>query len=122
MRRAATDPAHSDGGNDDEHLPRFKAAALARAEEFAVGNIVPLYEQCYERAGQLAQPEDLIDIAEVVTAYFTRIPDDSPKENVNDSKSPTCPDCRTSTGAAIVASRDIGRAVNLAGTAGSHSR
>jgi len=39
---------------DDENLPRFKAAALARAQEFAVGNIVPLYEQCYERAGQLA--------------------------------------------------------------------
>jgi len=39
---------------DDENLPRFKAAARARAEEFAVGNIVPLYEQCYERAAQLA--------------------------------------------------------------------
>jgi hypothetical protein len=39
---------------DDENLPRFKAAALARAEEFAVGSIVPLYEQCYERARQLA--------------------------------------------------------------------
>jgi len=38
----------------DENLPRFKAAALARAQEFAVGNIVPLYEQCYERAMQLA--------------------------------------------------------------------
>nr|GFC93776.1 hypothetical protein [Tanacetum cinerariifolium] len=38
----------------DDNLPRFKAAALARAEEFAVGNIVPLYEQCYERAMQLA--------------------------------------------------------------------
>ena len=35
---------------DDANLPRFKAAARARAEEFAVGNIVPLYEQCYERA------------------------------------------------------------------------
>src|SRR6476469_8299912 len=39
---------------DDENLPRFKAAALARAQEFAVGSIVPLYEQCYERARQLA--------------------------------------------------------------------
>ncbi|RYF04357.1 MAG: glycosyltransferase, partial [Deltaproteobacteria bacterium] len=39
---------------DDENLPRFKAAALVRAQEFAVGNIVPLYEQCYERAMQLA--------------------------------------------------------------------
>ncbi|BAU96876.1 phosphoglucomutase [Corynebacterium suranareeae] len=29
----------------------------------------------HERAGQLAQPEDLIDIAELVTAYFTRKPD-----------------------------------------------
>ena len=25
----------------------------------------------HERAGQLARPEDLIDIAEVVTAYYT---------------------------------------------------
>ena len=38
----------------DENLPRFKAAARARAEEFAVGNIVPLYEACYERAVNLA--------------------------------------------------------------------
>ncbi|RNE49713.1 phosphoglucomutase (alpha-D-glucose-1,6-bisphosphate-dependent) [Corynebacterium alimapuense] len=29
----------------------------------------------HERAGQLARPEDLIDIAEVVTAYYTRTPD-----------------------------------------------
>ncbi|ALC06663.1 Phosphoglucomutase [Corynebacterium deserti GIMN1.010] len=29
----------------------------------------------HERAGQLAQPEDLIDVAELVTAYFTRKPD-----------------------------------------------
>ena len=35
---------------EDANLPRFKAAARARAEEFAVGNIVPLYEACYERA------------------------------------------------------------------------
>ena len=35
---------------DDTNLPRFKAAARARAEEFAVGNIVPLYEACYARA------------------------------------------------------------------------
>ncbi len=35
---------------DDEHLPRFKAAARARAEEFAVDKIVPLYEECYQRA------------------------------------------------------------------------
>ena len=35
---------------DDEHLPRFKAAARARAEEFAVENIVPKYEECYQRA------------------------------------------------------------------------
>ncbi|MCC2547865.1 N-acetyl-alpha-D-glucosaminyl L-malate synthase BshA [Hymenobacter sp. BT175] len=34
----------------DENLPRFKAAARARAEEFAVENIVPLYEACYQRA------------------------------------------------------------------------
>ena len=35
---------------DDANLPRFKEAARARAEEFAVGNIVPLYEACYQRA------------------------------------------------------------------------
>jgi N-acetyl-alpha-D-glucosaminyl L-malate synthase BshA len=35
---------------DDENLPRFKAAARARAEEFAVDNIVPLYEDCYRNA------------------------------------------------------------------------
>ena len=34
----------------DENLPRFKAAARARAEEFAVENIVPLYEDCYRKA------------------------------------------------------------------------
>jgi N-acetyl-alpha-D-glucosaminyl L-malate synthase BshA len=39
---------------DDENLPRFKAAARVRAEEFAVANIVPLYEDCYERAMQAA--------------------------------------------------------------------
>ena len=35
---------------DDENLPRFKAAARARAEEFDVENIVPLYEECYRKA------------------------------------------------------------------------
>ena len=39
---------------EDANLPRFKAAARARAEEFAVGNIVPLYEACYERAAYAA--------------------------------------------------------------------
>ena len=39
---------------DDDNLPRFKAAALARAKEFEVSNIVPLYEDCYERAMQVA--------------------------------------------------------------------
>lgn len=34
----------------DENLPRFKAAARARAEMFAVENIVPSYEECYQRA------------------------------------------------------------------------
>ena len=34
----------------DENLPRFKAAARARAEEFAVEHIVPLYEECYRKA------------------------------------------------------------------------
>ncbi|TGD82950.1 N-acetyl-alpha-D-glucosaminyl L-malate synthase BshA [Hymenobacter wooponensis] len=35
---------------DDDNLPRFKEAARARAEEFAVDNIVPRYEACYQRA------------------------------------------------------------------------
>ena len=34
----------------DENLPRFKAAARARAEEFDVENIVPRYEECYRKA------------------------------------------------------------------------
>lgn len=34
----------------DDNLPRFKAAARAHAETFAVGNIVPHYEACYQRA------------------------------------------------------------------------
>lgn len=34
----------------DENLPRFKAAARARAEIFAVEKVVPLYEECYQRA------------------------------------------------------------------------
>jgi N-acetyl-alpha-D-glucosaminyl L-malate synthase BshA len=34
----------------DENLPRFKAAARARAEEFAVEKIVPQYEECYRSA------------------------------------------------------------------------
>ncbi|MHD0038538.1 phosphoglucomutase (alpha-D-glucose-1,6-bisphosphate-dependent) [Corynebacterium diphtheriae] len=37
----------------------------------------------HERAGQLAQPQDLIDIAEVVSAYYTRTPDaDNPDQQV----------------------------------------
>lgn len=35
---------------DDANLPGFKAAARARAEEFAVDSIVPRYEACYQRA------------------------------------------------------------------------
>jgi L-malate glycosyltransferase len=34
---------------DDENLPRFKANARARAEEFAVDRIVPLYENFYQQ-------------------------------------------------------------------------
>jgi len=34
----------------DENLPRFKANALARAHDFETHKIVPLYEQCYQRA------------------------------------------------------------------------
>ncbi|MBZ8178195.1 alpha-D-glucose phosphate-specific phosphoglucomutase [Corynebacterium sp. 3HC-13] len=38
----------------------------------------------HERAGQVALPEDLIDIAELVTAYFTRTPDpDNPDQQVS---------------------------------------
>ncbi len=34
----------------DENLPRFRAAALARAREFDLETIVPAYEACYARA------------------------------------------------------------------------
>jgi glycosyltransferase involved in cell wall biosynthesis len=34
----------------EENLPRFKANALARARDFETSHIVPLYEQCYQRA------------------------------------------------------------------------
>ena len=29
----------------------------------------------HERAGQPAQPEDLVDVAHLVTAYYTGVPD-----------------------------------------------
>ena len=34
----------------DDNLPRFKAAARARAEEFDINKIVPMYEACYQKA------------------------------------------------------------------------
>ena len=34
----------------DENLPRFKANALARAKEFSLPNILPMYEALYEKA------------------------------------------------------------------------
>ncbi|KAB7729300.1 N-acetyl-alpha-D-glucosaminyl L-malate synthase BshA [Rudanella paleaurantiibacter] len=34
---------------DDENLPRFKENALARAREFELSKILPMYEQHYER-------------------------------------------------------------------------
>ena len=37
----------------------------------------------HERAGTLAQPSDLIDIAELVTAYYTRTPDGSMRYGVH---------------------------------------
>ncbi len=37
---------------DDANLPRFRAAALARAHEFSLERIVPLYEACYQRAAE----------------------------------------------------------------------
>ncbi|GAA4370565.1 N-acetyl-alpha-D-glucosaminyl L-malate synthase BshA [Hymenobacter saemangeumensis] len=40
---------------DDENLPRFKDAARARAEEFEIGQIVPMYEECYRSAIEAAQ-------------------------------------------------------------------
>lgn len=41
----------------DENLPRFKEAARARAEEFAVDRIVPLYEECYQKAVETSLQE-----------------------------------------------------------------
>jgi L-malate glycosyltransferase len=42
---------------DDANLPTFKANALARAHDFDINNIVPLYEQFYQRIidAQLAE-------------------------------------------------------------------
>ncbi|WP_188502506.1 N-acetyl-alpha-D-glucosaminyl L-malate synthase BshA [Pontibacter amylolyticus] len=42
---------------DDAHLPTFKANALARAHDFDINTIVPLYEQFYQRIidAQLAE-------------------------------------------------------------------
>ncbi|RYE94605.1 MAG: glycosyltransferase, partial [Oxalobacteraceae bacterium] len=37
---------------DDANLPTFKAAALARAQEFELSRILPLYEAYYERVLQ----------------------------------------------------------------------
>lgn len=37
---------------DDANLPRFRAAAFARAQEFALDTIVPHYEACYHRAAE----------------------------------------------------------------------
>jgi L-malate glycosyltransferase len=34
---------------DDANLPTFKANALARAHDFDIDKIVPLYEQFYQR-------------------------------------------------------------------------
>jgi len=42
---------------NDENLPRFKEAARARAEEFAVDRIVPLYEECYQKAVETSLQE-----------------------------------------------------------------
>ncbi len=36
----------------DENLPRFRAAALARAHAFSLDTIVPSYEACYVRAAE----------------------------------------------------------------------
>ena len=38
----------------------------------------------HERAGQPARSEDLIDVAELVTAYYTRVPDaENPEQQVS---------------------------------------
>ncbi|OIN60326.1 N-acetyl-alpha-D-glucosaminyl L-malate synthase BshA [Arsenicibacter rosenii] len=40
---------------NDDHLPTFKANALARAKEFELSKILPLYEQHYERVIEQAR-------------------------------------------------------------------
>lgn len=40
----------------DENLPRFKANALARAKDFDVTNILPMYESYYERVVAESKP------------------------------------------------------------------
>lgn len=42
---------------DDAHLPTFQANALARAKEFEMSKILPLYEAHYERVIQEARQE-----------------------------------------------------------------
>ena len=41
---------------DDAHLPQFKENALARAEEFELSRVLPLYEAYYERVLAETQP------------------------------------------------------------------
>jgi N-acetyl-alpha-D-glucosaminyl L-malate synthase BshA len=42
---------------DDAHLPQFKANALARAKDFEINKIVPLYEQFYIKVKELQLAE-----------------------------------------------------------------
>ncbi|RNI29513.1 N-acetyl-alpha-D-glucosaminyl L-malate synthase BshA [Rufibacter immobilis] len=41
----------------DDQLPTFKANALARAKEFEIGKIVPLYEQVYQQAADAVRSQ-----------------------------------------------------------------
>ncbi|WP_205502872.1 N-acetyl-alpha-D-glucosaminyl L-malate synthase BshA [Rufibacter psychrotolerans] len=41
----------------DDQLPQFKANALARAQEFEISKIVPLYEQVYQQAAEAVRQQ-----------------------------------------------------------------
>ncbi len=49
---------------DDDNLPRFKENALARAKEFDIKNIVPMYERYYERVLEASRLNRPVGVAE----------------------------------------------------------
>jgi len=48
---------------DAGHLPRFRANALKRATEFDINNILPLYENYYQRILEKAHSKSPISLS-----------------------------------------------------------